>query len=573
MRPRLRALAAALLLMLLGAGCAGVPERSEVQVVRSVPAGPQPVPASGPEPNASPFRVVRGFIEATGNPANGHAAARAFLTDRAAASWRDGHRVTIIANFPDVTPQVVPDAPPGTARVVVRADRIGTLGPNGAFQPDGGQIQLVLSLVQRRGEWRITDPPPGVLVQSLSFARNYRPVTVSFLAPGGGNLVPDLRWVPNGPEGTLPGRVLDLLLAGPSERLADGVFSALPSTARTRSNVLVGPNGRTVVDLAGVRELTVRQRRLAATQIVGTLAGLVPAPIRVLADGKPLVAGKPTWRRADISSYSSAAGPQPDVPGLVVYGGRLRTLDGRPVSGPAGSGRLQVLSAALSSPEGSRLAVVAAGPNGRPQLLVGPRGQGLTPVGLDAESMTRPTWGPSGTEVWTVLDGETVAAVVLPDTGAPATYQVAAAELTELGTITDLRLSRDGVHVAAIAGGKLVVATVVRGPSEVSIRNPRVLREFTLGPSVSVDWAGLDQLVVASAGSPPQVAVVSVDGLSYDQLANTNLTAPLSGVVAAPGREIVVSDANGLWAYSKAQYVWEPLLGGIGPGAVPIYPG
>jgi hypothetical protein len=88
-----------------------------------------------------------------------------------------------------------------------------------------------------------------------------------------------------------------------------------------------------------------------------------------------------------------------------------------------------------------------------------------------------------------------------------------------------------------------------------------------------VDWARPELLVVASAGPSPQVSSVSVDGLTRRQVSSTNLTGPLTGIAAAPGREIIVADATGLWAYSDTQEVWEPLLGGIGPGAVPLYPG
>jgi hypothetical protein len=118
-----------------------------------------------------------------------------------------------------------------------------------------------------------------------------------------------------------------------------------------------------------------------------------------------------------------------------------------------------------------------------------------------------------------------------------------------------------------------VVATVVSSPGEVSLRHPRVLREADLPPLASVEWARPDLLTVASAGDTPQVFEVSVDGAVYSSLSSTNLTAPLTSVVAAPGRKVLLADANGLWAYSESQQVWEPVLAGIGPGAVPVYPG
>lgn len=555
----------------LAAGCATVPQSSDVVVVRSVPAA-QPLAVPGPSPGTSPFRLVRDFIEATGNPRNGHAAARAFLTRQAAADWNDGQSLTVIEDSPD-TPVTGPGEPGDTRSVVVRAATVGRLQRDGSFVADSGELTRQLDVVREDGEWRIIDPRPGVLVESTAFQQNYRQVPIFFADPGRGALVPDVRWLAARPDATLAGRVLDLLLGGPSETLRDAVVSALPPDARLRSNVLVDPRGRTVIDLAGLGGLSEADRRLVAAQLVSTLDGLVRSPLRLLADGQPLVAGKPEWTTTDIAPYTSATGPSPDVSGKVVQGGLLRDLGGDPVAGPTGSGELQVLSAAQSSPNGEQLAAVVAGPDGRPQLRVGHTGQAMAWVPLNAASMTRPTWRPSGSEVWTVIDGTTVAGVALSETGEPTTYQVDAAELAALGPITDLRLSRDGIRVAAVVGGRLVVATVVSSEGVVRLGHPRELRQSNLPALASVDWARADLLTVASAGASPQVAEVSVDGAVYRSLSSTNLTAPLTSVAAAPGRETVVADANGLWAYSESQEVWEPLLGGIGPGAAPIYPG
>lgn len=552
-------------------GCATVPESSDLQVVRALPVGQQSPNPVGPPRGVDPFRLVREFIEATGSPVNGHAAARAYLTRDAAASWPDTAGLTVIEDAPGATPEATPAE--GLRRVRVGGPRLGGFEADGSFTPQPGKFSVQLNVVKELGEWRIIDPPPGVLVESTAFQRNYRQVRVSFIDPNRGTLVPDLRWVPAHPAPTLPGRVLDLLLAGPSEGLSGAVSSALPEGARLRSNVLVSGKGRTVIDLAGLGGLGEPDRRLVAAQLVNTLDGLVPAPLILLADGQPLVAGQPEWSAADITSYTAAAGPRPDVPGLVVIDGRLRGLDGGPVPGPAGDGRFTVLSAARSSPVGDLLAVVVTGPDGRPELRVGPSGGDLTAVPMDAASMTRPTWRPSGTEVWTVINGSTVAGVALSNTGPSVPYQVNATELAGLGPISELRLSRDGVRVAAVVGGRLVVAAVVTDMGEVSLRHARVLREGNLPATGGVDWARSELLVVASAEPAPEVSSVSADGLTRRQVPSTNLTGPLTDIIAAPGREVVVADATGLWAYSDTQEVWEPLLGGVGPGAVPLYPG
>ena len=552
------------------AGCAAVPGTSDMQVVRSMPVGSAAAPLAGPEQGVDPFRLVRDFIEATGGPANGHAAARAFLSREAATSWDDRAGLTVIEDAPGATPQAGPQD--GVRRIRIGGPRLGVLAADGSFTPEAGLFTVPLDVVKEQGEWRITNPPPGGGGEASAFQRNYRQVRVYFVDPGRGKLVPDLRWVPAQPASTLPGRVLDLLLAGPSQRLTGAVRSALPEGTRPRSNVLVNDSGAAMINLTGLAALAESDRRLVAAQVVSTLDGLLPTPLRLLADGEPLVPDKVEWGSADVASYTSAGGPRPDVPGQVVVGGRLLGLDGTPVPGPAGDGQLTVLSAARSSPGGEQLAVVVAGPDGRPQLRAGRVDGDLGVAALDAVSMTRPTWRPSGAEVWTVINGRTVAGVVVLDTGPSSSYQVNATELTRLGLITELQLSQDGVRVVAVVGGRLVVATVVIESGVVSLRHPQVLREGNLPPTAGVDWARPELLVVAAAGTSPLVSSVSVDGLTRRQISSTNLTGPLTDIAAAPGRDIVVADATGLWAYSDTQEVWEPLLGGIGPGAVPLYP-
>jgi Lipoprotein LpqB beta-propeller domain/Sporulation and spore germination len=552
-------------------GCAAIPGNSDIQVVRSMPVGSQLVPLVGPERGVDPFRLVRGFIEATGNAANGHAAARAFLSQDAATSWDDQAGVTVIEDAPGAAP--LTGSSDDVRRIRVGGSRLGTLTADGSFIPAAGTFSVPLDVVTEDGEWRITNPPPGVLVEATAFQRNYRQVRVNFIDLSRGTLIPDLRWVPAQPAATLPGRVMDLLLAGPSQRLVGAVRSAIPDTVRLRSNALVSRSGRTVINLSGLAGIAEQQRRLVAAQIVASLDGLVPTPLRLLADGEPLVPGQAEWRPADIASYAPPTGPRSDVPGQVVIGGRLRWLNGTPVPGPAGDGRLTVLSAARSNPGGELLAVVAAGPDGRSQLQVGPTDGDLALAPLEAATMTRPTWRPSGTELWTVIDGREVMGVALSGTGPPLTYQVGATELSRLGPITQLWLSRDGVRVAAVIGGRLVVAAVVTESGAMSLRHPQVLREGSLPLTASVDWARPELLVAASAGPSAQVSSVSVDGLTRRELSSTNLTGPLTDIVAAPGRPVLVADATGLWSYSDTQEVWEPLLGGVGAGSVPLYPG
>lgn len=572
-RGDVRGVLAVALAVALAAGCAAIPETSDVQVVGRAPATVEPPAPDDPAEGVDPLLLVRGFIRAGDSLEDAHAAAREYLTESAARSWDDAAGLTVIEDGFDT---VFAPSPGATAdremrTVQVRGRQLGRLERDASFTPDGQILEVRMRVVREGGEWRISHPPQGLLITVSDFQQSYGQARVSFVDPNRGTLVPDLRWVPSRPANTLPGRVLELLLAGPSGILADAVTTALPPGVRTRTNVIERADGTPTVDFTDLGALGPQERRLVAAQVVGSLNGFVTGPIRLLADGQPLVAGEPEWSLGEIISYLSGSVPAPDLPGLVSYGGRLRRMDGTPVDGPAGSGALSVLSAA-SSPDGEQLAAVVARPDGGPRLVVGPTGKQPGSVQLDAVSMTRPTWRPSGTEVWTVINGTTVAGVALAGGGTPTAYPVDAPELTRLGPITDLRLSRDGVRVAAVVGGRLVVATVVGGPGEVSVRNPRVLLEGNLAPVVSVDWARSDTLAVAAA-EPATVATVTVDGVLWRQLSSINLTAPLRALAAAPGRPIVVADETGLWSYSETEQVWESLLGGVGPAAVPLYPG
>ncbi|HEX8935387.1 MAG TPA: hypothetical protein VF788_14585, partial [Pseudonocardiaceae bacterium] len=92
------------MVLVLFAGCAAIPASSDIEVARSMPSGSGPATPAGPERGVDPFRLVREFIEATGSAANGHAAARAFLSRNAAASWDDHASLTVIEDAPGAAP-------------------------------------------------------------------------------------------------------------------------------------------------------------------------------------------------------------------------------------------------------------------------------------------------------------------------------------------------------------------------------------------------------------------------------------------------------------------------------------
>nr|WP_239028442.1 LpqB family beta-propeller domain-containing protein [Pseudonocardia acidicola] len=408
------------------------------------------------------------------------------------------------------------------------------------------------------------------------FRSNYRTVKTYFADPVRRSAVADVRYLPAVPARAQASRAVGLLLSGPSTALAGAAISELPPTARLRSNVAESPDGAVVVDLTQIGDLDEPARRLLAAQVVLSLAEVNVPRVRLLVDGTPLLAGKTDLTRDDVAGMSAEVQPGADAPGLMVAGGRVRQLTGpepgAPIAGQAGNGAFDVASAATTE-DGQRLAVVTRD-GARERLLIGGRDGLLQAVPLDATVMTRPSWTPTGGEVWTVLDGSVVARVLVDGSGAARTGQVDSAELAALGTIEDLRLSRDGMRVAAVAGGKLVTGAVARtADGEVAIRNVRQLRAADLGEVVAVDWRAAESVLVVSKRADRPVSLVSVDGLSWQIVPSSNLTPPLSAVAAAPSRPLLVADQGGVWSFSGGELdTWRQVVGGVAD-AVPVYPG
>lgn len=572
---RRRVLPVLLLVLAALAGCASVPTSSPVQVLRRVGEGDAPVLPPGPIDGSNALDMVRGFVYASGSSPDRHGAARRFLAPEA-ADWNDGTGITVLdEQFDTVYPDSVePEGPTRTVRI--RGTTVGRLNAGGWFEAAQTPVQIDVDVVRRDGQWRIARLPAGVLVRLSDLRDNYRTVKSWFVDPVRSVVVPDLRYVPVSPARAQSARVMELLLTGPSAALQGAATSMLPPGAQLRSNVATSAEGALIVDLTQVGPLDEMGRRLLAAQVVLSLAEVSVGRVRLLVDGTPLLPDRPDLTRDDVVAMAAEPAPAASVPALVVYGGRVHQVTpaqpGLALPGAVGDGQLAVQSAA-SAPAGGRIAVVAADGQRVRLLTAGPDGA-ATPVGVEATRLTRPSWAPSGVEVWTVQDSSTVTRVLFDATGAPRVTRVNAAPLTSLGPVDDLRLSRDGLRVAAVVRGRLYAAAVARGAAgDVTVRNVRPLRAPDLGDVVAADWRAAETIVAVSRNRAGLVAQVSVDGLLWDRVPSSNLTPPLRAVAAAPNRPVLVTDQTGVWSFAGGDLeTWRQVVGGV-PDAVPLYPG
>lgn len=571
------ALAPALLLALaVLAGCASVPESSPVQVLRQVGGSEDALVPPGPVAGSNPLDLVRDFVFASGSSTERHGAARRFLSADA-EGWDDSAGLTVLDGQFDTVPAPGAASPSSdTTTIRIRGTAIGRLTSSGSFEPGQTMFQQDVTVVRRDGQWRISDLPPGVVVPLSVFRDNYKPVRTWFIDPVRRLAVADVRHVPSVPSRAQAARVMELLLAGPSGALTGAAVSLLPPGAQLRSNLTTSDDGAVIVDLTRLGDLDESSRMLLAAQVVLSLSEVNVGRVRLLADGEPLLPDRQDLTREDVAALSAEVEPGADVPGLVVAGGRVRQLSGpepsAPLPGALGDGAYDVESAA-STVDGKRLAAVAE-LGAQRTLLVGNGAAGVAAIPLTAGTMTRPSWTPTGGEVWTVLDSSVVARVLVDSTAPPRTGRVNADELAGRGPIQDLRLSRDGMRVVAVVGDGLWTGAVARTiDGEVAIRNVRRLRSDDLGAVVAADWRSTESIVAITRNPEMLVGQVTVDGLVVQQIVSNNLTAPLTAIAAAANRPLWVTDQTGVWSFGGGdQVAWRQVLAGA-PDAVPLYPG
>ncbi|MBB5955175.1 hypothetical protein FHS29_001745 [Saccharothrix tamanrassetensis] len=578
----MKRLVAVLAGVLAVAGCAAIPTQTSPIPVN--PSAGSATEAAAPKPakGIDPLSLVREFVNASANPEGDYAAAKAYLTEDAKKTWDTKAAPTVI----DTTFNTVPTGgnlatDPKQRTVLLQGKNVGSLEVDNSFVQRVGDLTAPVGIeTDEDGEWRISDPPDGIYVPLVGFQANYRRVTLYFYDPDFGVLVPDPRYVVVPPSTSIPRRVTELLLKGPAVGLRGALSTAIPNGAAQRKDTHEADDGALEVDLTKVGDLTAQARKLIVAQVVKSLAGVTSSRIRILVEGAPISSDQIEWRPADVQSGEALITPDADQSGLVVSSGQVRRLvGGEAVKGPAGTGEYQVQSAAQSL-DGTQLAVVSRVDGKSVRLRVGNLEEPLTAVDLPASTLTRPTWllsgraGEPSTEVWTVVDGVDVVRVVKTDSGWTANV-VNASELSVFGAITELRLSRDGTRVAAVAGGRLMVAAVARvTDSSVSLRPPRNLQPTVLGTAtLSVDWLAQDVLVASTSLVAWPIAKVNIDGLKIERYNTSNLTVPVSSVTAAPGRNVVAVDQSGLWSAADVGDVWRASAVKVDSGAQAFYPG
>lgn len=549
-------------LVLLLSGCATIPRSGPVEEVGvqpnntgvSVEIAPDP-----PSPGASPREVVEGFLQAMANYQTGYQVAREYLMPEVRDTWRPEDGVLVYADGYSVT--ATPES------VLLSAPVVGRIGSDLSYRESAEQIRHDFGVAaDPNGEWRIANPPQGLLISHYLFNQFYQQVNVYYYDPSYTTLVPDPIFLPQGNQNATT--LMQALLRGPSQWLGAGAVSAIPP--QTRLSVNAAPiTADQVVDVSLSEQITglgEDQRSRIAGQIIWTLSQVSGVNgVRITVNGAPYavreqnaqgilpVPGMPwldpiPWQKSD-QTYGLVSH------GLVRLNRTARETDRVPVAGALGTtGGLT--SVAVNLP-GDRVAVV----NAAGEVYVGDPEQ---PAGLvlQAEGMLRPQFGRSTEqELWTVSAAGVQ--LVHPDRVVPVQAHLD-------GRIQAFRLSPDGVRMAVVreVGGRTELGLLRVNRSD----DVPVLEEFraiSLGGSiegpvrfVDVGWLDATSLIVLAASGDGPVKPYRVDQSGSDsaeigQPDNWQAWAVASQPDRFGGRASIVG-RNGAWRYD-GDYRWPTL--------------
>lgn len=513
-------------------GCVSLPDSSSVERGREVgvqrSSGQVINRPPGPQPGADASSIVEHYLQAMLSFPPAPAVVRKFLTPQAAHAW-----------VPDAQLRVYEDpvvrSGPGRA-VTLQAPVLGSLDARGSWvsspaSTDG--VDVALSLLKVGGEWRISNPPAGTLLDTDFFDRYYQQYSLYFFDPTHTILAPDPVYYQLGDAGKTANELVHNLLLGPTEAMGGVVSGEVPSGTRLVGPLTVSPGGLAEVPLGGqVMTMSSAGLRFLAAQLAWTLRQerLGINHVRIWANGE--VVAVPDL--GEIFAVDAFRGYDPTIFAAkrtlfaLDADGHLRSVapDGSAEkAGAIGDWPARAESAAVD-PSGTLGAIVTRGGT---RVVVGDVVAGDDASASrwrpDGESLLKPSWDVHGL-LWVVDRTSTGARVrVLAAASSGGTDNVhEVVDAPGISDTDDLRaftLSRDGMRAAVIIGSgsssRLVLASVRRSataPTDVSLTNVRDIADGGLRGLTAVAWQTPTTLMVVGheLGSDPQPYEIAIDG-------------------------------------------------------------
>ncbi|MFT4214527.1 MAG: LpqB family beta-propeller domain-containing protein [Microbacterium sp.] len=436
----------------------------------------------GPAQDATPQEIVEGFIRAGVGPRDNWATAQQFLAADVQDEWNPQAGVTVYSPGERTLEEV------SDGEFVLTVTPLGTVDTTGELVTavHEGEIPLTFKVAQQSdGQWRITQAPDGIVLDSTQFATVFGAYSLMYFDPTWTYLVPDVRWFPRAYAAT---NIAQALVDGsPSPWLEGAVTTAFVDDARlaqqavpTQSNVaeVTLQDGAAALDQVMLDRMQTQLEESLAT------AGIVGVDMLLAGDDQPL------------SAQSVAVGKIAiDARPLVVTGDGFGFVSGDVLETIAG------LSDALSGVAAAEIEVgadlTAAAVRDESGAVVRVSADG-TVTSLDARSgLVAPSIDPFG-YVWTVPQDDPAAVVAYDGDGQGVAVADAWPEAVE---VIAQRVSRDGTQVAAVVrtgdGYALWVAGIQRDRDgePVALGDRKVLAALS-GTAQELTWLDAATLAV-----------------------------------------------------------------------------
>ena len=535
----MRTAAVAAVAALALAGCVGLPDSGPVtagEVQEGTGIGDVEFIAEGPAPDASQDEIVQGFLQAALSPADDFSIAREYLAD--GARWDPLASVTLRSGQPQLT-----STSGATVEAVV--DVVGEVDEHGSYTSvadDAARLSFVL--IEQRGEWRIAEAPPGLVLSRFSFERLFDPQTLVWFADDRSILVPDVRWFPR-TTGDVAGDIVDAVLAGPVAWLAPAVWSAADADAvRVGGVVITEELAEVTVSFEQVQESSSVELSLLALQLEQAMARLGVTEVVVGVDG---VEGYSASSR----DAPEAALPSVDARPIVLAGGELAYVgQGAPLDVDLGVDLATLAPTSLTVRDVDGLTVALA--SGR-VLRLAPGGP---PAVLDTGVTVTPSLDRAGWAWW--VPDPALQAIAVSDGASEAVLALPEIE----GRISGMEVSRDGARIAIVTdvgdGTATWVAGIVRQDGvPTSIATPQRMPQAT-GTALDVTWATGTSLAVLTSivDGGQQLVQLTVGGTTQQLPTPQDAITQLAGGIGASSSLRARSVAGELLVLRGGQ--WQP---------------
>jgi putative lipoprotein lpqB len=544
------------------AGCVGLPRSGRVNSVSpsKTSSGAIGFAVQPPARNATPQQIVEGFLLASrAGLDDDFAVARQYLYGDAAANWKPLARVRVYPDSQDVSTTVTES---GAVRASV-ASR-GTLSSHGTYTETANSAVLTteFSLAKNAdGQWRIVSLDDGVFLSENAFSQQFIETPLYFLAPDSNALVADLRYYP---RRTFATSAMNGLLAGPSEWLASGVHTAVPTGTKLLKSVDV-VDGEATVDLSSVvLAASAKERAALLEQITRTLKASSSVRSVVLkVEGADLNVG---------SIQSLPTYPYGSYPVSVISGGLPANVsDNRitPLMGDAGL-KAHGLSNLAISYQASRGRLAALGRGGT-DLIGMDSGSGSWQVLHSGKSLVQPSYDRYGW-VWSAeRDNAGKILVFKPGENASAHLDVS---WLNGAKIRDVSVSRDGSRMVVVCeiGGEVTirVAAIARdGAGRPTQIGDSIIIGQHLSDVTAAEWIGPSTVAVlgkTALGGERAMFSVKISGPTE------RLAAPYEGTVsitAGHDEDSIVALTDKKTAYARDGGAWRAIVSDVTSVAYP----